>query len=151
MNNSADRLARDAGETLVELLVTIVILGITASSLLGAVSMAVATSRLNRQQADVTVYLRSWAEQVKNSVDTAAPWATCSARMTAVGSAAPAIPVDDDISVKTPVVQSWNAGTSDFVTCVDGATVQRVTLSVTVKPGLMPSFDQSLAVVIRKP
>jgi len=60
------RCARDeAGSTLVELLVTLVILGIAFVTLLGGMFTAVTTSHRHRQQTVADSALRSFAEAVK--------------------------------------------------------------------------------------
>lgn len=57
----------EAGTTLVELLVTIVILGIAFTTLLGGTFTAVATADRQRKQSVAEATLRSFAEAVKGS------------------------------------------------------------------------------------
>src|SRR4051812_48078836 len=58
----------ERGETLIELLVAIAILGIAAVSILAALEMSVKSSDLGRKQADYGSYVRSLAEEIQNTV-----------------------------------------------------------------------------------
>lgn len=61
------RLSGEAGLTLVELLVTVAIMGIAFGVLVGGMGTAVLGSDLHRKQADVENILRSFAETVKST------------------------------------------------------------------------------------
>ncbi len=64
--------APDRGETLIELLVTTVVVGLGVTAVLGAIGVAVRVSALQRQQAQAQELVTSWAERVADVVDTTA-------------------------------------------------------------------------------
>jgi prepilin-type N-terminal cleavage/methylation domain-containing protein len=65
----------EEGFSLVELLVTIVIVGVTFSALLGGLITTITVSSLHRKQSTADSVARSAAEWVKDSVQT--PYANC--------------------------------------------------------------------------
>ncbi len=60
--------ARDAGESLVEILITIVILGITSVGLVGALSTGVIASDSHRRVTDAETVTRAYGELVKDKL-----------------------------------------------------------------------------------
>lgn len=133
---------RDAGETLIELLVTVVILGIVTVGITGALLAAGKASTMHRQQAVMQNALRSWAEQVnaRAYTDCAAPGG--------FGSPSPALPAGLTAAVAS--VRYWN-GSSFVDTCGTDTGVQQVTLQITAVNGLSAALVRSIAVVLRKP
>lgn len=134
--------ARDAGETLTELLVTVVILGIAVAGLTGALLTSGKASTLHRQQALTQNALRAWAEQVG-----AAAYADC-ATTSGFGAPSPALPTG--LTAAVTGVQYWN-GTSFATSCGTDTGVQKVTLRITAANGLSAPLVRSLTVVLRKP
>jgi len=137
----------EGGESLLELIVAVAILGLGVVALLGGLTTAVFGSALNRSQADVSAVLTAASEQVK-----AATYMTCAVQATYLGSftypgwtgPAPVFGIDD-----------WNG--AFFVPRVAGASTcaqlenlgyrqQRVTLTVS-SPNTRVS--QTLTVVKR--
>ena len=57
----------EAGETLLEVLISVTILGLGVVALLGGMTTAVATTRVHRQQADVGAVLTAASEKVKSA------------------------------------------------------------------------------------
>lgn len=146
------RVHDDAGETLVELLVTIAVVAIGFVAVVGAVAAAVDVSTMHRRQAAARAYLRTWAESVERA--TAGGYTTCPGGPTSALSA-PANP-PAGITPRTPSVSAWSTanGTTGFAACGSVGTdlgVQRVALAVTAEPGLLPAFDETLLVVVRRP
>lgn len=133
---------REAGDSLVELLVTMVVLGIATTGVTGALSAVGRGSAMHRQQILAQNVLRSWAEQVS-----AAPYADCA---TAGSVAAPAAAMPSGFAASVTGVQYWN-GTAFAGSCTADTGVQRITLRVTAPNGLSPAVSQSVAVVVRKP
>jgi type II secretory pathway pseudopilin PulG len=133
---------RDAGETLTELLVTVVILGISTAGIVFGLGTAVKATTLNRQQAVAQNALRSWAEQIGAGAYTAcAP-----ASDFAVPS--PALPTG--LTAAVTAVQYWN-GATFAGTCGTDTGIQRVTLRISAATGTTSSLTETVAVVVRKP
>lgn len=58
--------AADAGDTLIEILIAIVILGITVTAMIGAITVAITSSDTHRRLTDVELLSRSYGEQVED-------------------------------------------------------------------------------------
>lgn len=134
--------ARDAGETLVELLVTVVILGIATSGISAALLATVNASDLHRQQVLARAALRSWAEQIGTG--------TYNACAAAGSFAAPSPALPSGLTAAVTSVSYWD-GTSFAASCAGDRGVQKVTLRITAANGLSASLSQDVEVVVRKP
>ncbi len=66
--STPDRYRPDHGETLIEILMTVVILGICAVGLIGALSTGVVASDSHRRLTDAETLTRSYGELVKNTL-----------------------------------------------------------------------------------
>jgi type II secretory pathway pseudopilin PulG len=135
--------ARDAGETLVELLVTVVILGVATAGLSGALLAVGKVSQMHRQQVLAQAAVRAWAEQV--SVVTT--YTSC-APATAFPVPSPALPTGFTATVTS--VRYWD-GALFATTCTADTGIQRVALRVTAPNGLSPAIIASVTVTVRKP
>jgi len=91
------------GFSLVEVLVTIVIVGITFAALLGGLITTIAVSSLHRKQATADSVARSAAEWVKDSVQT--PYANCAGAGTYSLSG---LPKPSGYSVAIQSVEYWD-------------------------------------------
>lgn len=136
------RARADAGETLTEVLVTIVILGIAVAGISAALLVTNRTSALHRQQALAQGALRSWAEQVA-----AGPYTACAPAGT-FPLPSPAPPAG--LTAAVSGVEYWN-GTAFAASCGTDTGVQRVTLRITATTGRTTPLTESVAVVVRKP
>jgi Tfp pilus assembly protein PilV len=136
------RAAPDAGETLTELLVTVVILGIATAGLSGALLTVGKVSQMHRQQVLAQAAVRAWAEQVSVATYTACATAA------AIPAPSPALPTGFTATV--PAVRYWD-GAAFAATCTDDSGVQRVTLRITAPNGLSPAVVETLVVTVRKP
>jgi Tfp pilus assembly protein PilV len=132
----------DAGESLVELLVTVVVLGIAGAGIAAALLTADSAAGQHRQQAAAQNLLRTWAEQVA-----AGPYTDCA---TAARIAAPAAALPAGTTATVASVQYWN-GTAFTSTCGTDSGIQRVTLRVTSTASRTPAVTEDVAVVLRKP
>lgn len=111
----------EAGTTLIECLVTVAIIGISFSAVLGGMRTSVLASDVNRKQANTTTFLRSYSEAVK-----ADAYVACASSYAGSGFALPA-----GYSKDTVVVAYWNSATSVFdAACGTDSGLQRVTLGV---------------------
>jgi Tfp pilus assembly protein PilV len=154
--------AGEDGETLVELLITVVVMGIAFTALLAGLGTAIASTRTHRQQANADIVLPAAADAVKSN--TLNVYKACNI-VTAVGSGtsydatptATPTPVplpsgwaETDITITS--VKGWNASTSTWVPCTASVTdtkLELVTIQV-VTPGT-PSTTETLDVVKRNP
>ena len=143
----------DAGSTLVELLMTVLILGVVFVVILGGMMTGLVASDLHRKQATSETVIRSYAEAVK-----AAPYSVCAAPAAyAAPAAGYSVPVglSPTYSVSVVSVRYWQPGgaTGSFVGSLascPGAdnNLQSVTLKVVSSDG---RDAETLQVVKRKP
>jgi type II secretory pathway pseudopilin PulG len=135
----------DAGETLIELVIAIAILGIAAVAILGALMMSVQSSTMGRNDASGDAYVRSFAEAIQSYVDAnnIQPCATAASTYKAV-------PVTDlpPGYTKSVAVQSWNGSAWGGCTA-DG--IQRLDLTITTTGDVEHKADETLTVVLRQP
>jgi type II secretory pathway pseudopilin PulG len=138
----------DRGETLIELLVAIVILGLGTVAIVGGILISVDSSTMHRNQAQAQALLHSWAERISAVTD--ATYTPCAG--TGAFGSPPNGTVPTGFGTQVTQVQYWDPSTSGFVTaCSTDSGVQRVRLTVTAPSGLYPGFSQSLDVVVRWP
>jgi Tfp pilus assembly protein PilV len=134
---------RDAGETLTELLIAMVVLSLAVSGIVGALLVSTKTSGQHRRQVLVQNALRGWAEQVS-----AAAYVDC-APIDSVDEPRPTLPpglVDTVISV-----QYWT-GSAFAATCTAPDTgIQRIKLQISAGEAPYPISSQKVDVVVRKP
>lgn len=139
---------RDAGESLVELLVSISILGVAGSAILGGIGVASSNSALHRTQAVTQNLIRNWAESVS-----AAPYAACASPPHFNGTKPDLTAAQyTGYSATVSSVQYWN-GAAFVASCpATDLGLQRVTLQVGAPRSLgIGGFTQSLDVVVRRP
>jgi type II secretory pathway pseudopilin PulG len=112
----------EAGVTLVEVLVTVIVLGVALLIFVGGIGTSVFASDQHRKEATTETVLRTYAEAVK----AAAYDGTCGTSLSsATGGTAPT-----GFVKATPVVKAWNG--TVFVACptADTKGLQLVTLGV---------------------
>lgn len=131
----------DTGETLIEALVTIAILGTAVVALLGAVLLGIKTSVQHRNHAQVQAELRSWAERVSAST-----YVDCASEAAFGGPGT----LPDGLNGDVTAVQYWN-GSAFGSACNPDAGLQKVTLKITVADGIGPGFSRELHVMVRRP
>lgn len=132
---------RDAGESLVELLVSIAIMGVAVTGILGAVGMAASSSSTHENLAQAQRLLRNWAESLTYS-------AACPAAVNSFS--APA-----GFTVNPAAVAYWNTTSRTFSSsagsCTAGTGMYRVSLSITPTGGQGAGIAQTLDVTMRRP
>lgn len=135
----------ERGETLIELVVAIAILGIAAVAIIGALMMSIRSSVVHRNDASGDAYVRSFAEAIQTYVDAnnIQPCATAASTYRSV-------PVTDLPAgySKAVAVQSWNGSAWGGCTA-DG--IQRLDLTVTTTGDVEHKADETLTVVLRQP
>jgi prepilin-type N-terminal cleavage/methylation domain-containing protein len=140
----------DRGETLVELVVAIAILGVAGVAILAGLQMSVRASDQHRRHAESGSHVRSFAEAIQQSVDTNAGFKTCGNAGSYASLTVPGLP-----SGYTPTVASvrkWNG--SAWVACTgndDAHGTQQLELRVTSLGDAGHRVVETLAVVVRKP
>jgi subtilisin family serine protease len=146
--------SNDEGETLVELIISVAIMGITVVALVGGVATTILMSDVHRKQATAGAYVRNYAEAVVAYVAAGHFDASLSPDYSAPTVLSPSTWASftvDNPGFNSPVVsvQCWKDTTSKWVDCVAGsAAPQQVTLSVASADS---RATESLVVVVRKP
>jgi type II secretory pathway pseudopilin PulG len=151
MSGSLHRRRRaDAGESLAELLVTMVILGTSVLAVMAAVGTAVGASTLDQRQVQAQSVLRTWGESVAAVSDSA--YGTClSATQVKAATPAPS-PLPAGFTPDVTSVKYWDASSSSFVTgCAGDPGLRLVRLQLVADTMLYPGFTETLDVVVRKP
>ena len=143
---------RDDGETLIELIIAVAIMGIAVVAIVGGIATSILMSDIHRKQTTAGAYVRNYAEAVETYLAVPANFnATTStiALQTAV-----AVSFAPPTGYKPTVisVQCWKdpvppAQTGVFSACALDDTVQRVTLSVASTDS---RASESLTVIVRK-
>jgi hypothetical protein len=138
---SGGRRAEDGGETLIELLVSIVIMGIAGAAIIGSLMIAVDVSQMHKQEVQVQQYLRSWAEAVSNATDASYPCGDACV----LGLRPAAV---SGLTGSVDGIECWNG--ADFGGCGARDDVRRVTLTVQGAGSLLPGTSRTLKVVVRR-
>jgi type II secretory pathway pseudopilin PulG len=138
--NGLRRRGRDDGETLIEMLLSITILGICVVGLGAAIAFAVRASGIHRGQAEASRFLHNYAETLQSE------YTPCTNGNPATAYVADLAPLGTPTGYSAPAadVAYWN-GTSFGSACRDLG-LQRVTLTLASTAG---QGDESLVVVIR--
>jgi type II secretory pathway pseudopilin PulG len=148
----------DRGETLVELMVALAIMGTAVIALVGGIGTFVQTSDIHRKQAKSQAYLREFAETLQASMATYPTGYVACSTANPGGDPSPtyqtrySVPAADQATY-TPVVTAvavWNRTTSTYTKCPaagDGG-VQRVSLQVSTQDG---RASETLDIILRKP
>src|SRR4051794_24113545 len=97
---AAERARRrsDCGETLIELLVAVTILGIAGVAILAGMAFNVQASTINRNQAGGGAYLRSAAEAIQKEIDGSGTYSSCGSAVATYTSAATSVISATDVS-----------------------------------------------------
>jgi type II secretory pathway pseudopilin PulG len=129
------RLVSEEGVTLVEILVTVMILGVAFVTLVGGMSSAMIASDIHRKEATAGAALRSYAEAIKG-----AGYTNCATPATyapaSVGYVQPAASTAGVTSVEYWQVDSSDPNTGSFNgTCTTDQGLQRISVQVTTSDG----------------
>ena len=155
--------APEAGDTLIEVLISMAILGITISALLGALLATITSASEHRSLASLDTVLRSYAEQLKYGVQLqgTSSWFTQCATVSSSTTSPPQYeghtitpsnqPPSAHYSVVITGIKYWNNSTNLFdPTCSapgDQSGFQLVTFQATAPNGL----TEPLSVGVRTP
>ena len=140
------RMRSDAGETLVEVLAALVIVGIAAAAILAGLQLTVKSSDLHRKEATGGAYVRSFAEAIQNYVDSNG-YKTCgTAASTYAAVSVPDLP--SGYTPKVTSVQSWTG--SAWGACTANG-IQRLDIEVISTGNAAHRATERLTVILRKP
>lgn len=139
--------ARDDAESLVELLVSVAILGVVIVAIIEVLFTLIGGSLAHSDDAKGQNLLGSWAESVES-----ASYSPCATPAVVLAAAPVPVSLPTGYSATIQTVQYWNGSSFDSQ-CAAGTDtgLQLVTLSVTPPTGPMPVVPQTLAVAKRKP
>jgi Tfp pilus assembly protein PilE len=134
----------DSGETLLELMITVAILGLAGVAIISGLGTAVGVSGAHRKQSTAGATVRSFAEAIESSVLNNGYVATCTPGY-ASGFTSPTGFTTPQITA----VSFWT-GSAFQTTCdpADDRGVQRLTLQVSSMDG---RATEQLVLVVRKP
>jgi Tfp pilus assembly protein PilV len=135
------RIKGDQGESLIELILAIGILGICVLAIGSSIALSVKTSSIHRSQATADAFLHNYAETINSS------YAVCTAGTPPnylIG-----LPVPGGFNSPSAAVSFWNAASATFSAgCpATDAGLQQVKLTLGSTNGLV---SESLVVVLRK-
>jgi type II secretory pathway pseudopilin PulG len=144
----------ERGETLIEVVASVAILGIAVTAVLGSVMASVLASQRDQSNTDGQVRLRNWGESLRAALG---PMPACPTIADL-----PSRPADTTTvqyfygpavaGPGNPAIKYWNNATSAWdATCTNDTGVEAVLLRVTVTPPKSPSYDRTLWVALRRP
>ena len=145
----AERVLDERGETLVELLVAIVIMGITVVAVMGGFLTSIKLSDVHRKQATVGALARDYAEQVQRYTAGTGYLACAGTAAYDPGTVGYALPADySGYTAAVTSVRYWTATSTWAATCSSDRGLQQVTVQVSSPDG---RAAESAVVVVRKP
>jgi type II secretory pathway pseudopilin PulG len=157
MPGPAERYRDERGETLIELIIAIAILGVAGVAILAGMAFNVQASALNRHQAGGGAYVRSAAEAIQQQVDAMGKFSNCADAVnpskvytTAANSVIKATDVSKGYAVKVSAVQSWSGSATGWSSC-DNSGLQRVRLELTTPGDSAHGAVESMYVALRQP
>jgi Tfp pilus assembly protein PilE len=136
----------DKGETLLELMIAVAIMGIVVVAIVGGIATSIMMSDIHRKQATAGAYVRNYAETVVAYVAAGSFDASASPDYSPskVGFAAPA----GGFVASVTSVRCWVDASKQFSSCTSGSSVQQVTLNIASSDS---RASETLLVIVRKP
>jgi type II secretory pathway pseudopilin PulG len=136
---------RTRGETLIELLVSMTILGITVVALVGGIGTSIVVSDMHRKQAVAGVAVRSYAEAIESSVD-ATPSSYVGCATGATYATPPNFTAPSGYTASVTGVAYWIG--NGYGACSAGVGIEKLTLSVSSNDS---RATETMNLIIRKP
>jgi prepilin-type N-terminal cleavage/methylation domain-containing protein len=135
-------MADDRGETLLELLIAVVIMGVAVVAVAGALVNSVQLSDVHRKQATAAAAVRDYGEAITNAVAGGGYVACAGPGSYATGFAVPSGYAKSVVSVRYWNGSAWQAG------CTTDTGLQQLTIKVSSADD---RAGEQLVVVVRKP
>jgi type II secretory pathway pseudopilin PulG len=135
--------ADDQGETLIELIIAIAIMGIAAVSIVSGIVTSILMSDVHRKESSAGAYVHDYAENVENTV------AAGGYVLAANTGSYPYTPPDTRYTASITTVQCWTG--SAWTGCTAGTDIGVQQLTLQVKTNTDTRASESLVVVVRKP
>lgn len=133
--------SNDEGETLIELIIAVAIIGIAVVAIVGGIATTILMSDVHRKQTTASASVRNYAEAVETYVatgPTSIDYSDVVFPMPPGGGFEPEL---------TPV-GCWDDNSKKFISYTPGCPVQKLTLNVTSTD---KRASESLVMVVRKP
>ena len=133
----------DQGDTLIEILISVMLLGLIVTAMFGALLVLTQSSVLFKDNTKLQNSIRNWSEQVSS-----ASYVACATPSDIPAAAS----LPSGISGSVTAVKYWNG--SAFVASCPGSGdqgLQQVTLTMDAAASLYPGFSRQLSIVKRKP
>ena len=144
MKTGERRSSNDEGETLIELIIAVAIMGIAVVAIVGGIATTIVMADVHRKQASAGAYVRDYAEAVSGHYSASASPGSY-AQSTAIGFVLD--PATTGFAATVTSVKCWDGKV--FSTCTTANNdVQQVTLAVASTD---TRASESLAVVVRQP
>jgi hypothetical protein len=152
MHTVARSAPNDKGETLLELMMAVAIMGIAVVAIVGGIATSILMSDIHRKQATAGAYIGSYAETVVAYVASGTPASNANFlagsspdyRPSTVGFTAPA-----GFVASVSSVWCWDDGSKKFMsTCAAASVVQQVTVNIASSDS---RASETRLVIVRKP
>ena len=142
----------DKGETLIELMIAVAIMGIVVVAIVGGIATSIMMSDIHRKQATAGAYVRNYAETVVAYVAAGTPASNANFAGSSpnyspstVGFTAPA----GGFVASVTSVWCWDDASNKFISsCAAASSVQQVTLNIASSDS---RASETLLVIVRKP
>jgi type II secretory pathway pseudopilin PulG len=135
----------DTGETLIELIMSVAVMGIAVVAIVGGIATSILMSDIHRKQTTAGANVRNYAEAVETYVTVPGNFNATTSPIALQTAVAAVFAPPTGFTAAVTSVQCWNDPV--FGTCSAGNTVQKVTLSVASTDA---RASESLAVIVRK-
>lgn len=146
------RLKGEQGETLLELIIAIGILGIVVVAIASTITISAVVSGVHRNEASAQAYVRDYAEQIEAYIasgTSASPHYVACAGVGAYSPGNVGYTVPSGFSAAVSAASAWN-GTA-WIACGTDPGFQKVTVTVTSSDIGSRQANESLDVILRKP
>lgn len=138
----------DRGDTLIEIIVAVAILGLAAVAILGGLTLSVKVSDSHRKQANSSGFARDYAEAIEHYVGKAANNYQKCATANVYSPSTVGFTVPAGYTATQSAALTWSTGQSQWLACTTDPGVQRVTLTVASNDA---RATDTLRVILRQP